>query len=327
MSNDTDITFQYPPELFDLLVDTIPLLNKAKRGVLLFFQGAGVPAAMYADLQQKLKGSPNDINKYDITRTILARLNTKGEPALRERREVLRRVAEFSNFDSCWPNDQLKAKGLVAAVRDVVNQKDAFTRINQERQQERDARIAEARRIAAAKQQRSARIDAAKREFYALFGADVTPQTRGKLLEAALNNIFKVYDILVREAFHLVGNDGEGIVEQIDGVVEIKGALYFVEVKWYKDPVGKPEVSEHLVRLMARAEGRGIFISASDFTAPAVAIARDFLQHKLIALGHVQEIVHLLERQEDLTEFFWKKVQAAQIHRNPYFNPFEIVLG
>lgn len=91
----------------------------------------------------------------------------------------------------CWPNDQLKAKGLVASIRDVINQKDAFTRINQERQQEREARMAEAQRLASEKKERAARIEAAKREFYALFGTHATPQSRGKMLEAALNNVFR----------------------------------------------------------------------------------------------------------------------------------------
>lgn len=36
----TDITFHYPPELFNLLVDAIPALNRGKRDVLVFFRGA-----------------------------------------------------------------------------------------------------------------------------------------------------------------------------------------------------------------------------------------------------------------------------------------------
>jgi restriction endonuclease Mrr len=119
----------------------------------------------------------------------------------------------------------------------------------------------------------------------------------------------------------LVGNAGEGIVEQIDGVIELSGALYFVEMKWYRNPVAKPEISEHLVRLMSRAEVRGIFISASDYTEPAIHTVREFLQHKVLVLSTLQEIVYLLEQQDDLAEFFTKKVQAAQIHKNPYFRP------
>ncbi|MDR8241665.1 restriction endonuclease, partial [Acinetobacter baumannii] len=89
---------------------------------------------------------------------------------------------------------------------------------------------------------------------------------RGKLLETALNNLFQAYGVLIRKSFHLVGEAGEGIVEQIDGIIELSGVLYFVEMKWYRNPVGNPEISEHLVRLLSRAEVRGIFISASDYT-------------------------------------------------------------
>jgi len=32
-----DITFHYPPELFNLLVDVVPLLNRSKQDVLVFF--------------------------------------------------------------------------------------------------------------------------------------------------------------------------------------------------------------------------------------------------------------------------------------------------
>ena len=115
----TDITFHYPPELFNLLVDVVPLLNRSKQDVLVFFRGAGVSDTTTADIAAHLRSAPKDVNKYQMVRTVLERLNAKGEAALRERREVLRRVVDFANFDSCWPDDQLKAKGLVASIREV----------------------------------------------------------------------------------------------------------------------------------------------------------------------------------------------------------------
>lgn len=316
-----DITFHYPPELFNLLVDTIPLLNRAKKEMLVFFRGAGVAPSMLEDLEQRLRTARKEINKYEITRTVLERLNERGEATLRERREVLRRVVEFTNFDSCWPEDQLKAKGLVASIREVVNQKDAFTRMSQAHDQERQARLAQAQEATRAKQAQLAKIDAAKREFYGLFGSSLTPSERGKKLEAALNNLFRAYGILVQEAFHLVGTQGEGIIEQIDGVIGLKSTLHFVEMKWYKEPVGRAEISEHLVRLMSRAEARGIFISASGYTEPAVTTAREMLQHKLVVFVHLEEIVRVLEAQAELADFLEQKINAAQIHKNPYFKP------
>ena len=322
-----DITFHYPPDLFNLLVDAIPLLNKSKKDLLLFFKGAGVADDMLRDLQQRLKVDPKNIGKFEIARTVLQRVNERGEGTLRERREVLRRVVEFTNFDACWPDDQLKAKGQVASIRDIVNQKDSFTRMNQAREEERQARLAIVEKEKRAKQERAAKIDAAGKEFYALFGAPLTPQQRGKQLETALNRLFQAFDIGVQEAFHLVGDQGEGIVEQVDGVIELKGFLYFVEMKWYKEPVGKAQVSEHLVRLMSRDQARGLFISASDFTDPAIHTSREFLQHKLVALCHLQELVFVIDRQHDLSDFLNQKVHAAIIHKNPYFRPFDAKVG
>ena len=317
----TDITFHYPPELFNLLVDTVPLLNKTKKELLLFFRGAGVADGMLHDLHQRLKSDPKNIGKFEIARTVLQRLNERGEATLRERREVLRRVVEFTNFDACWPDDQLKAKGAVVGVCDIVNQKDSFTRMNLERKAERRARLAITEKTRLAKQKRTAKIDEAKQKFYALFSTALTPQQRGIQLETALNLLFQAFDIAVHEAFHLVGDQGEGIVEQVDGVIELKGDLYFVEMKWHKKPVGKPQVSEHLVRLMSRDQARGLFVSASDFTAPAIHTSREFLQHKLVVLCHLQELVLVLEQQHDLPTFLNQKVQAAIIHKNPYFKP------
>jgi hypothetical protein len=128
----------------------------------------------------------------------------------------------------------MKAKGFVASIREIVDQKDAFTRMNQAREEERRARLAGAEQEKRAKLERAKKIEAAKQELYALFAAALTLQQRGKKLEAALNNLFAVYGISVSEAFHLVGDSGEGVVEQVDGVIELKGAFYFVEMKWYK---------------------------------------------------------------------------------------------
>jgi len=67
---------------------------------------------------------------------------------------------------------------------------------------------------------------------------------------------------------------------------------------------------------MSRAEARGLVISASDFTEPAIHTAREFLQHKAVILGNLAEIVRLLETQDDLAEFLLRKVQAAIVHKN-----------
>lgn len=318
-----DVTFHYPPDLFNLLVESLPLLNKSKRDMLLFFEGAGVPSRILADLHQRLVSDRKNLSKYEIARTVLQRLNEGDEQALRERREVLRRVVQFTNFDACWPDDRLKARGAVAGVRAIVNEKDAFTRMNQAREEERQSRRSVEQKQRREKRKRAAKIAAAKQELFVLFGADVTPQKRGKALEGTLHRLFLAFDIAVHEAFHLVGEDGVGIVEQVDGVIELRGSVYFVEAKWHGRPVGKAEVSEHLVRLMSRDQAGGLIISASGFTGAAIQTCHEFLQHKLVVLCHLQELVWVLERERELADFLNEKVQAAVIHRNPYFKPLD----
>lgn len=318
MRGDTmiDITFQYPPELMNLLIDTIPLLNRSKNDVLLFFRGAGVPNSLLNDIAQKIQLNSNSVNKYEIARIILIRLNEKGEPALRQRREILKRVTEFESFSTCWPNDQLKARGLVSEISKVVNIKDSFTRINLEREKERKIHQAEyKKRIDAEKQKREA-IQNIHNELSSLFG-EKDSWKRGKKLEPILNKLFNTFDILIKDAFTLKGKEGEGIVEQIDGVVEIDNHVYLVEMKWMKEPIGSGEISQHLLRVYNRGEVRGIFISASHYTKAAINNCIEALHHSVFVLCELREIVFALEREKDMKEFFREKVNAALLEKKP----------
>jgi restriction system protein len=312
-----DITFHYPPELMNLLIDTLPLLNKTKKDVFLFFQGAGVADLLMRLPMQQWQKDKESISKFEITRQVLTELNAKGEKCLRERREVLKRVAEYESFSSCWPADQLKARGLVAEIQKVVNVKDSFTRMAKEREVEHQKHKAKKQAELDKESKKKEEIAKVKSDLFALF-SEMDKHKRGKALESVLNSLFKVYDILIREAFSISGEEKEGIVEQIDGVIELEGHIYFVEMKWWRVPIGVPEISQHLVRVYHRAEGRAIIISASDFTDPAVTTCKDALQQKVVVLCTLQELVMLLERQGDLTGFFKQKVHSAIIDRNPY---------
>ncbi len=315
-----DVTFHYPPELLDLLVDTIPLLCRSKQGVIVFFQGAGVSETILQDLQRRVRSDPDEINKYEIARTVLVRLNQRGEAAIRERREILKRVTQFDSFASCWPADQLKAKGLIAEICQLVNVKDSFTRMNQEREREAQKRREEHDAKLEAIKQKRAQLQSIRADLTSLFTVN-DPQRRGKMLEGVLNRLFRVAGISIREAFTLCGQDGEGIVEQIDGVVELDGNLYLVEIKWWNRPLGPGEVAQHLVRVFNRGHARGIFLSASDFTDAAVHMCRESLSKATVVLCHMEEIVRLLEMEGDLPELLRTKLRAAVIDKNPYHRP------
>lgn len=147
------------------------------------------------------------------------------------------------------------------------------------------------------------------------------PQERGKALEAVLNAMFETYGVLVRNAFALRGADGEGVVEQIDGVIELDGHLYFTELKWWAAPLGKAEIAEHLIRVFSRAESRAAIISTSGFSDAAIATCRDALPNKVVVLCTLEELVHLLELEEDLKKFMRRKIHAAIIDKNPFYRP------
>lgn len=239
-----DQTYHYPPELLEMLTDVIPCLFKSKQGVIDFFQGAGTPTAFLAGWRSRVRTEKDSVKKHEIARDVLRRLNEGGDQTPAQRREVIKRVSEFDDFSSCWENDRYKAQGLVAQIQKLVNVKDSFTRINLEREKERKERQA----IYAAsvlETQKKAEARAAVRDsLYKLFG-EADPPKRGKQLEGILNNLFSVAGFLVREAFTVNGTDGQGTIEQIDGVVEIDGVLYLVEMKWWDKPIGRQEIAPH----------------------------------------------------------------------------------
>lgn len=311
-------SYHYPPEVLNLLVDTVPLLCRSKIDVLVFFRGAGVSDSIMSDLSRRVSVDRENINKYEIARTVIQRINEKGDSELRTRREVVKRVVEFEDFSTCWLNDQLKAKGLVGELRRVVNVKDSFTRMSNEREREKQERIKAREKEIAEKRKRQEEIEKIKTDFYALFSLENEPQKRGKHLEKVLNALFSSYSILVKEDFKRVDPDGAGIIEQIDGVVELAGHIYLVEMKWVKEPVGVEKLSRHLVRIYGRHDVRGLFIASEGYADSAITQCREALSQKTIALISLHEVVRVLERQGDFVQFLNRKIQAATVDKNPY---------
>ncbi|WP_196587495.1 hypothetical protein [Burkholderia thailandensis] len=107
-------------------------------------------------------------------------------------------------------------------------------------------------------------------------------------------------------------------MEQIDGVIELDGAVYLVEMKWLNSPVGTSEFFPHLSRLFLRSNARGIFIASAGFTEPVVKECAAALAQKTMLLCSLHEIVMLLQRRDDLISFLKKKSHAAIVDKNPF---------
>ena len=228
-------------------------------------------------------------------------------------------MTEFQEYSLCWERDQAAARGFVAQIRDLVNVKDTFTRINIEREQERKHRVAIETAKAEHARKRSEELRAVKQQLFALFG-ETNPHKRGKALEAALNRYFRFSEILVTEAITLKGDPGAGIVEQIDGVVELKSGPYLVEMKWEAGPLGREKVAPHLIRIFSRSFTGGIFISYSDYTPAAIQDCKEALREKIIVLCELEELVRAIEQERDLKQILHMKIDAAVIHKNPLFS-------
>lgn len=310
--------YHYPHDLLTLLVDTIPLLCRGKKQVVLFLRSAGVDEADLREMDEIVRKNPDSINKYEIVRNILAKVNARGDNGLRARREIVKRVVEFESFETCWPADQYKAKGLVQSVREAVDAKDSFTRMKQERDAERGERVAKQQAERAAAAEKRAKLEDINRRLSALFTMDDKPQERGKQLEGVLNDLFRAHGILVREDFRRKAPDTTVIVEQIDGVIEINGQIHLVEMKWLNSPVGMGEFTPHLSRLFLRANAHGIFIATNGYAESVVAECRTVLSQKTMFLCSLHEFVMLLQRQDDLAEFLKRKSQAAIVDKNPF---------
>ena len=309
--------YHYPPELLDLLIQTIPRLFRSKSDVVLFFEGAGVDRQHLRDVRAIVQTNKDSISKFEIARRVLQRINADGDAGLRARREIVKRVVEFEDFSSCWENNRLEAQGLVSRVQHVVGVKDSFTKMSTEREKERSEHRKQHQEKMERLQKHEAERTQIRNELYALF-AETNPQKRGKALEGLLNRLFANEDISIREAFELCGDEGEGIVEQIDGVVEIDGHVYLVEMKWWKEALGTGDVAPHLVRLFGRSEARGIFISNSGYTEPAIKTCRDALQQKPVVLCTLEEIVILLDAGDPLKDLLKEKILAAVVDKNPF---------
>jgi len=158
-----------------------------------------------------------------------------------------------------------------------------------------------------------------KGDMLALFG-EQDIHKRGIALEGVINQLFAWGGIAVCEAFILRMENGKPF-EQVDGVIEIDGWLYLVEMKWWKEAIGAPEVREHISQLTLRGgQVRGIFISYSKFTDPAIETCRDaYASGAVVTLCQLEELIELMEKQGDLKAMLKAKVNASLLHKQPLF--------
>jgi restriction system protein len=317
----TDPAFHFPPDVFNAVVDAVPLLTRSRMDAVLFFKGCGVDRKILVSLSERVR-TDSGFSKYHVTKEVLTFLNEQGDAGLGARRQVLRRVSEFDDFGSCYPDNQLKAKGAVATVAELINKKDSFTRLQQTHDAEQKRQQEVSQRQAEEGAARREAIGHVRTDLFALF-SESSPQRRGKALEDVLNRLFKSHGILVREAFVVVDSGGAGVIEQIDGAVEIDSRLYLVEMKWWSEPLGRHEVASHLVSVYGRGDAGGILISKSGYHPSAIADCTTALAQRTVVLVELEEIVKALDRGVPLLDLLRPKIREATLSKRPLTRPLD----
>jgi restriction endonuclease Mrr len=105
-------------------------------------------------------------------------------------------------------------------------------------------------------------------------------------------------------------------------VITLDGEIYLLEMTWLSSPVGVAEIAPHFVRVFVRNAARGIFISASGFSDPAVKQSTDALGKMVSVLCELEELVRLLEHPNgNVRDFLREKIEAAIAERRPLHRP------
>ena len=313
-----DNSFHYPPELLELLVDAIAYLFKSKPSVIGFFRSAGVAADLLGDWTEKLRVDSARVRKHEIARSILVALNERNtNAALQLRREVLKRIVEVEDFSIAWPDDRERAENLVNRIRKVVDQHDSFTRMRREAEVEKRGKREAYNAQVESRRKQSEERNRIRSKLNALF-AESDHQKRGRTLESILNDLFRNFDILIKESFTLSGSHGEGVLEQIDGAVELNGQIFLVEIKWWDKPLAASDVAHHIRCIFTRAGAGGILITASALTMSAEAAIRDALQNRVHVVFKLEEIVLALEHEKDLKSLFLDRIRQTVTEKKPF---------
>lgn len=311
------ISYHFPPDLFNLLVEAIPKINKTKKDLLSFFKNVGTPSNLLTKYYDIVRSNPKLISKKDITREVLECLNSNdNNEYLGIRRKLLQRVIDFTAFNTCYESDIDSAKARISDIKQLVSLKDSVTKQEQFLAHERQEKIK-------ARQEHLNRITTSKTEFETIVNnfnqlfAISNPQIRGKSLESVLNDLFSFFKIGIKEAFCIADEETGKIYEQIDGVAELNSYLTLIEMKWEKSPIGVDKVSRFMTRIFLRNNVDGIIISCSSFTDTSLSVVKEGLSQKSVALVDLQDIYKILTLKKDLPTYFLALMREVKLYKNP----------
>ncbi|MEW2552995.1 restriction endonuclease [Streptomyces zhihengii] len=172
-------------------------------------------------------------------------------------------MKRFPNLEQQVDRDEMvpRAEAAVSVLREwTERQREAIRE-----REEHEAAIAED-----VKKSQQARLfnedhEALKHRFFATHGAS-DPHRRGTEFEGFINDLFGLYDFEPRASYTLA-------YEQIDGAFLFDTDHYVLEVKWWKEAIGRRELDVFKANIERKGKNTlGMYVSMSGFTADALAV-------------------------------------------------------
>lgn len=191
----------------------------------------------------------------------------------------------------------LKAKNAVETLRSFTRN---FDEVRDREAKRQAARAAHAESVAAI---RTFSDDLAEiKQHYMELHVMENPQLRGPKFERMLNALFALFDLDPRLSYNLA-------TEQIDGALTFDTDDYIIEAKWWKEPVGRPELDVFAKKIERKSKNTiGLFISNSGFTSDAL---EEYWKGTPFLAVDGEDLFHVLDGRIKLPEMIYTKRRHA----------------
>ncbi len=132
----------------------------------------------------------------------------------------------------------------------------------------------------------------------------IEAHNRGYAFEKFLNEMFKVYNLIPRSPFKIVG-------EQIDGSFQIGTDVYLVEAKWHNKKIDQSDLLVFYGKVEGKSKwSRGLYVSYNGFTSDGLTAYSKGRSTNIIGID-CQDLYNILNGEMSLVEAINQKARRA----------------
>lgn len=144
-------------------------------------------------------------------------------------------------------------------------------------------------------------------------GKKITVQKRGFIFESLINNLFKYFNIPVKDSFK---RKGQG--SQIDGAFSFDGWFYLTEIKWTKNKISFKELSSLKSKIdQSGKQTLGLFISINGWSSNVITGLKESSTKDILQMdGH--DLESILNGSVSLDIGLKKKIEYLNLNANPF---------